>query len=264
MFAEVPFLDRPAAAARAGFDAVECHYPYDIPPEEFRRALAEAGVPLLGINTAVKRLGPGDTGVGAVIGQEAEARHRFEEALDYVRAAGGSAIHVKPGDADAESFAAEACFVAHLKDCAARAAPHGITILIEPLSGADSAGYFLRSNAQAAEILRMVGDPDVRLMFDLYHMGVDGADILSQFDRYRSLVGHVQFAGLAGRGEPSDSGEPHCARAPSKGLSCLHLLAALHRRGYSGWMAAEYRPRGATSEGLGWMARLKAMCAATA
>ena len=262
MFTEVPFLDRPAAAAGAGFSAVECHYPYDIPPEELRRALADAGLPLLGVNTAVKRLGPDDSGVGAAIGQEAEARRRFEEALDFVRAAGGSAIHVKPGDADPESADSHACFVAHLRDCRDRAAPYGVKILIEPMNREESPGYFLRSNAQAAEILRMVNDPAVRLMFDLYHMTVEGADILAEFSRHRGLVGHIQFAGLAGRSEPSDGGAPQGSSSSREQSSCLQLLAAIHRSGYAGWMAAEYKPQGATSEGLGWMARLEALCRA--
>lgn len=255
MFAELAFLDRPGAAADAGFAAVECHYPYDVAADEFRRALADAGLPLLGINTAVKRLGPADTGVAAVPGYEAEARRRFDEALDYLRAAGGSAIHVKPGEGDPACAQAHACFVAHLRECAALAAPHGVTLLIEPLNRVDSPGYFLRSNDQAAAILREVGDPTVRLMFDLYHMGLEGADILSEFDRHRALVGHVQFAGLADRGEP-EQGEHTQPGAPG----CMALLAALHHRDYSGWIGAEYRPRGNTRDGLGWMARLEALC----
>jgi len=248
MFADLPFLERPAAAARAGFGAVECHYPYDTPAGDLRAALAEAGVPILGINTAVQRLGPGDTGAGALPGHEAEAKARFDEALDYLRAVGGRAIHVKPGEADAASPEAHACFVAHLRHCAGRAAPHGVTLLIEPLNTVDSPGYFLRSNAQAAGIVAEAGAPALRLMFDLYHMRMDGADVLAEFARHRAIIGHLQFAGIAGRHEPD--------------AACLSLLARLKGLGHADWMAAEYRPSGATSADLGWMARLDALCAA--
>ncbi len=252
MFAESPFLDRPSAAARAGFAAVECHYPYQTSPDDLRTALADAQIPILSINTAVQRLGPQDTGMAAIPGHETEAEHRFDEALEYLLLAGGRAIHVKPGNADAADPAAHACFVSHLRRSAAKAARHSVTLLIEPLNRQENGAYFLRSNAQAAAIIDEVGAPNLRLMFDLYHMRMDGGNVIADFARYRGKIGHLQFAGIPGRHEPDGCGDTG---------ACLSMLAQLHHAGYDGWMAAEYRPCGPTADGLGWMKRLEKLVA---
>jgi hydroxypyruvate isomerase len=245
LFTERPFLDRPAAAAAAGFAAVECHYPYDTPPGDLRRAVERAGLRLLGINTAVRRLGPDDSGIGAFPDLQAEADARFDEAIAYALSAGASAIHVKPGQGDPTDDAARSAFVGHLARSAAKAARHGIMLLIEPLNSRDNPGYFLRGIEQAAGIARDVGHPAVLLMFDVYHVQILEGDVIRRFERLRPLVGHVQIAGVPDRTEP-DTGE----------IAYERLIPRLAALGYDGWIAAEYRPRARTEDGLGWLARL--------
>lgn len=245
LFTERPFLDRPAAAAAAGFGAVECHYPYDTPPADLRGAIERAKLRLLGINTAVRRLGPDDSGIGAFPDRQEDADARFDEALAYALAAGASAIHVKPGQGDPADAAARSAFVGHLARSAAKAVRHGITVLIEPLNGRDNPGYFLRGIEQAAGIARDVGHPAVRLMFDVYHVQILEGDVIRRFERLRPVVGHVQIAGVPDRAEP-DTGE----------IAYERLVPRLAALGYDGWIAAEYRPRGRTEDGLGWLARM--------
>jgi hydroxypyruvate isomerase len=246
MFAELPFLDRFSAAARSGFEGVECHYPYDIPASAVGCAIKESGIQLLGINTAVHRLGPDDTGVGALPGMETEAKARFDESLDYLRDAGGRAIHVKPGSIDPSCAEAFACFVEHLQYCAKRAARHDVTILVEPLNGVENPEYYLQTNEQAAAIIHAVRMPSVRLMFDLYHMGMSGADIAKEFRSHREIIGHVQFATAPGRHEPK-----------GKDDACVPRLLEICALGYKEWIAAEYRPSKDTGASLGWMELLR-------
>ena len=51
LWTELPLPEAIRAAKAAGFDAVECHWPYDVPAEELRAVLDETGLPMLGINT---------------------------------------------------------------------------------------------------------------------------------------------------------------------------------------------------------------------
>ena len=55
LYADLPLLERIRAATRDGFDAVECHWPYELPPSQNAVALQEASLPMLGLNT-----GPGN------------------------------------------------------------------------------------------------------------------------------------------------------------------------------------------------------------
>jgi 2-dehydrotetronate isomerase len=112
LWVDHPLPEQVRRAARAGFDAVELHYPYDTPVEELRRALDETGLPLVSLNTAVA---PGAFGLAAVPGSEARARAGIEEALDYARAAGAGAVHVLAGAA--EGAEAEAMFRRKHRPC---------------------------------------------------------------------------------------------------------------------------------------------------
>ena len=76
LFREHGFADRIDAAARAGFRAVECQFPYDVPAGDLARRLRQAGIPMIGINTPA-----GETfGCAAVPGREAQFRREFERA----------------------------------------------------------------------------------------------------------------------------------------------------------------------------------------
>lgn len=243
LFTELPFLDRVRAAAEAGFGAVECHYPYDTPAAELLAALTVADMPMLGINT---RNGVGaakDAGVAAVPGREAEALARLCQAIDYAHRIGGRAVHVTAGNARHDDPAARDTFVHALRQASELAV--GLTILIEPLNRRENPDYFLRSTAQAADILGRVGCGNVRLMFDIYHAQINEGDILARIESLLPQIGHIQIAAVPSRAEP-DEGE----------IDYAQICAALDRMGYAGWIGAEYRPRGETEAGLGWISRI--------
>ncbi len=240
LWTELPLPMAIAAAKAAGFAAVECHWPYDTPAEETARALRASGLRMLGINTV--RGKPGENGLSALPGREAEARAAIDQALGYATAIGAGMVHVMAGCADGDE--AHAVFVTNLAYAAQRAAECGITILIEPLNRHDAPGYFLRTTDQACAIIHEVGAPNVKLMFDCYHVGRTEGDITTRFKALQPLIGHVQFASVPDRGPP-DSGE----------LNFGTIFAAIADTGWVAPLGAEYRPIGPTSESLGWMAR---------
>jgi hydroxypyruvate isomerase len=196
---------------------------------------------MLGLNTA--RGAPGELGLAAVPGREAEFADRFRQALDYVTAIGGTAIHCLAGVVPPEERpAADAAFAANLTRAADKAARRGIGLLIEPLNTRDRPDYFLTRVEQAADVIARVGRVNVKIQFDCYHVQIMQGDLTRRIERHLPLIGHVQIAAVPSRHEP-DEGE----------VDYAGVCAALDQMGYAGWVAAEYQPRGRTDDGLQWL-----------
>ncbi len=240
LFADRPLLERFGAAAAAGFQAVELQFPYAEAASAVRREVDRHGLTMLGLNTAPGR--PGESGLAAVPGREADFGAQFAQALDYAGAIGASAVHCMAGLVPPEQRpAADKVFVANLARAAALAAPRNVTLLIEPINSRDRPDYFLTRAEQAADVIARVGQPNVKLQFDFYHLQIMGGDLIRRFERYLPVIGHVQIAAVPSRAEP-DEGE----------IDYPAVLAAIDRLGYRGWVGAEYRPRGRTEDGLAW------------
>ncbi|QUJ76618.1 TIM barrel protein [Sulfitobacter albidus] len=233
-----PLPDAIRAAKAAGFHAVECHWPYDTPAADVRTALEETGLPMLGLNTRRGDVAGGENGLSALPGREEEARAAIDEAISYARATGTGAIHVMAGFAEGPQ--AHAAFVGNLRHACAQAAE--LTILIEPLNAHDAPGYFLRDTALAADIIAEVDAPNLRLMFDCYHVGRTEGDVIDRLNAHLPLIGHVQFASVPDRGAP-DHGE----------VDYASVFAELARLGWDAPLGAEYKPGGDTDATLGWM-----------
>lgn len=240
LWRELPLPEAIRAAARAGFDAVECHWPYDVPADDVRAALVETGLPMLSLNTVRGKVEQGETGLAALPGREAEARSAIDQAIEYARAVGALSVHVMAGDSAGDT--ARQTFLANLRYAADCAAPYGLTILIEPLNRRDWPGYFLRTTDQAADIISSVGAGNLQLMFDCYHVQVMEGDLTRRLTALLPLIGHVQIAAVPDRGPP-DHGE----------VDYRHILGVLESLGYEGPVGAEYRPSGPTELELGWM-----------
>jgi 2-dehydrotetronate isomerase len=246
LFREYDFLDRFAAAARAGFQAVECWAPYEYPVAELRRRIADAGIPLIGINTAAGSAEKGGMGLAAVPGEEQNFDAIMAQALDYGAALGVRHIHVMAGAindfSEAEGLAT---MRRNLERAATKSAPLGVTLLIEPINRVDRPTYLLSHSEPAVAIIDAVASPWLKLMFDFYHLQIMEGDVIRRFQRLMPKIGHVQFAAVPDRGEP-DRGE----------LNFRWILGEIDRLGWSGFVGAEYQPRGRTVDGLGWMKEL--------
>jgi len=241
LWTELSLPDAVRAAKRAGFSAVELHWPYATDAADLKQALAETDLPVLGLNTSRGNLENGDFGLSALPGREQDAHAAIEQALAYAAEIGATAVHVMAGKTGAPK--ARETFIANLRYAADKAAPSGITILIEPINQHDAPGYFLSDNATASAIIAEAGRDNIRIMFDCYHVGRSGKPVLEEFEAHKHNIGHVQFAAVPDRGEPN-SGEVDFAT----------VLPKLAEGGYRGHFGAEYKPRGTTEAGLGWLA----------
>jgi len=242
LWADLPLPQAITAAAAAGFDAVECHWPYATPAGDVARALDEAGVGMCALNTAPGDVQAGEFGLAALPGREAEAREATDRALDYARAIGAGAVHVMAGKAQGPE--AEAAFVENLTYALDRAG--GRTVLIEPLNPFDVPGYFLSNTAQAVDLITRIGAPKLKLMFDCYHVARTEKQVQERLKATLEHVGHIQFASVPWRGRP-DTGD----------LDYGALFDQIDALGWNAPLGAEYRPEGATENSLGGMARYR-------
>jgi len=251
LYTELDFLDRFAAAARDGFQAVEFLFPYAFAPEELAARLHENQLQQVLFNAPPGDWDAGERGLACLPGREDEFRDGMEQALVYARALACSRIHVMAGVLPSNQRVEDCHFtyLENLRYAAAAAAGQGVQIMIEPINERDMPGYFLNRQAQAHALLDEIGSPHVMVQMDLYHLQVSEGDLASKIRRYMPCgrIGHIQVAGVPERHEP-DVGE----------LNYRYLFQLLDQLGYPGWIGCEYRPdRGqrphATSEGLGWL-----------
>ena len=240
---DLPLPDAIHAAASAGFDAVECHWPYDVPAVDVATALAETGLPMLGLNTRRGDLDAGENGVAALPNREHDARAFIDEAITYAIAINAANIHVMAGFAAGQ--AAHDSFIGNLDYACTAAALHGITILIEPLNHYDAPGYFLNGTAQAKAIIDEVGASNLKLMFDCYHIQRLEGNLTNKLSDLLPIIGHIQFASVPDRGAP-DQGE----------IYYPHIYAHLAAMGYTAPLGAEYKPDGDTDSSLGWLGKV--------
>jgi hydroxypyruvate isomerase len=228
------------AAKSAGFDAVECHWPYDVPAAEVAQALAETGLAMLGLNTRRGNLAAGENGLSALVGREVEAQAAIDEALAYAAEIGARNVHVMAGFASGEG--ARLTFEENLRYACARAAKQSATILIEPLNKYDAPGYFLSTTTQASRIVEAVGFANLKLMFDCYHVQLMEGDLSHKLRDLKPIIGHIQFASVPDRGAP-DHGE----------IDYRSLFSHIAALGYAGPLGAEYKVTGDTDASLGWL-----------
>jgi len=243
LFVEIPFLERFAAAARAGFRAVEYQYPYEWQAGDIAAAAREARVEVILHNMPPGDAQRGERGTACLTGREQRFREDLERAIEYARAARCPNLHLMAGvvPEGAERAALHATYVANLKRAAKRLGGEGMRLLIEPLSERTVANCFLRSSAQAAQVLAEVAADNALIQYDLFHMQIMEGNLAETVERLLPRIGHMQLADVPGRNEPG-SGE----------INFDFMLRHIDRIGYSGWIGCEYNPLGDTVEGLKW------------
>ncbi len=244
LFPELPFLERFAAAARAGFRAVEYQFPYaHASAAEIGAAARAAGVEVVLHNLPAGDLARGERGIACLPGREAEFREGVERALEYARAAGCRRLNCLAGVAPRDPRHFEV-LVENVRYAAARLAPAGIALMLEPLNTRTAPGFFLTGTRQAIELLDAAGASNAFLQYDIFHMQIMEGDLARTLERHLARIGHVQLADVPDRHEPG-SGE----------INFEFLLAHLDRIGYAGWVGCEYNPAGDTVAGLAWAKR---------
>jgi 2-dehydrotetronate isomerase len=243
MFTDRPFLERFAAAAAAGFEAVEYLFPYEHEPQAVRDALDAAGLEQALFNMPPGDFAKGERGIAALPGREAEFKDGLAKALHYAQVIGTRRLHCMAGliGADDDRAAFSSTYLANLALAAEQAAPLGITILIEPINNRSIPGYFINYQRDGRRIIERVGAANLKLQLDFFHCQIMEGDLAMHLRELIGVVDHVQVAGVPERHEP-DVGE----------INYPYLFDLLDEVGYAGWVGCEYIPKGRTEDGLGW------------
>lgn len=244
LYADLPFLDRFAAAAKDGFQAVEYVGPYDLPAAEVAAALNTDGLTQALFNLPAGNWDAGERGIGCHGDRVAEFQAGVMTAIRYGQALGCTRINCLAGIAQAGTSVEDrdAILVDNLKYAAPRLADAGITLLLEPINLRDIAGFHVSTTDHAERLLDAVGSDNLLIQYDIYHTQVMQGDLIPTYARLKDRIGHVQIADNPGRHEPG-TGE----------INYPFVFSELDRLGYDGWIGCEYKPRSGTTAGLGWM-----------
>ena len=254
LFTELPFVQRIDAAARAGFDAVECQFPYGVDAAELRARLDGCGLAMFMHNLPAGDWAAGERGIACLPGRESEFRAGVAQGVTSARALGVKRLNCLAGVPGPEvpPQLAHETLVANLRFAAHVLADAGMTLLVEPLNSVDVPGFFLTRSAQVLDILDEVGAVNAMLQFDLYHAQRMEGDLSTTLARHLPRIGHIQIADCPGRHEPG-SGELHWD----------FLFEQLDRLGWRTPIGCEYIPRDGTTQGLEWLQAARARLAQT-
>jgi hydroxypyruvate isomerase len=246
MFTEVELPDRFAAAARAGFRAVEMQFPYDHDAAVLAGRARDAGVEVVLCNLPAGDWAKGDRGIGCLPARVSEFRDGVGRAITYAKALGCRRLNCLAGTAPPKAVEASLreTLVSNLRFAGAELEHEGIELLIEPVNTRTFPGFFLRNSAQALAIMDEARVPNLRLQYDVFHMQVMEGDLARTLEAAIGRIGHIQVADVPDRHEPG-SGE----------VNFEFLFDRIDRTGYGGWIGAEYVPAAGTEAGLGWARR---------
>jgi hydroxypyruvate isomerase len=244
LFTELPLLERPAAAAAAGFTAVELWWPWietPTPPQAeldaLKKALDDAGTQLVGLNFYAGQLPGPDRGALSVPGKESDRfRANIDVAADFAASVGCKALNALYGNrVDGIDPQIQDAFALENLVLAARAADRvGAILLVETLNQPESPLYPLVSAPAAIAIVDKVnvatGLGNAKFLLDIYHLSMNGEDVSQVITAYADKTGHVQIADNPGRGAPGTGSLP-----------LEQLLDELTKAGYDGWIGLEYK-----------------------
>ena len=246
LFPQLPFLDRFAAAAKAGFRYVEYQFPY---PFGSARQVADsaraAGVEVVLHNLPAGDAAKGDRGITCQPGRVSEFREGVERAIEYAKAAGCPRLNTLAGILP-EGLAREQAretLVENLRYAADKFKAAGLTLLTEPCNPRTIPGFFLNTSKEGIAVIDAAGADNLKLQYDVFHMQIVEGDLAKTIERLLPRIGHIQVADVPDRNEPG-TGE----------INFPWLLAHIDRLGYAGWIGAEYIPQGDTVQGLSWAA----------
>ncbi len=238
LYTDLPLAERPAAAARDGFTAIEHPEPWAIPAKEMRALLSDLGLTFSQVSSGMGDTSKGEKGLAALIDREAEFKAGFDRALDYARDIGCAFVHPMAGAPKGGSLNAAETYRLNLSWALKRVEGSGVRVLIEAIT---IPGYYMASLALASELQNQFhGHFD--LLFDTYHAAILGEDVVSWAARNASRIGHVHIADHPGRHEPGTGT-----------LAFESILTTLRIGGYGGAIGFEYIPSAATSAGAAFL-----------
>lgn len=246
MFRERDMLDRPAAAAKAGFRCVEMQFPYDHDLQDLATSLAAHDLTVSVLNVPCGDFVGGGEGNSAVPGQSEDFRAAVDLAKRYADIIRPLNVNVLAGgpSANRDPGVCRDVMAENLRHAAAAFSEIGVRVVVEAINTVTVPGFMLPTPDAAIDMIDHADHPNLALQFDLFHVRMMGLPLAETFEKHRDRIGHIQFADAPGRHEPG-TGD----------IDFALVFAAIDESGYDGWVAAEYFPENSTEDGLDWLKR---------
>jgi len=244
LFNEVPFLDRFAAAAAAGFDAVEFLFPYPYAATDLAERLQSNNLKLVLHNLPAGNWEAGERGIACLPERRGEFQDGVGRAIEYAKTLNVPQLNCLVGipTAGIDRDTARATIVDNLRFAADALQREQLRLLVEPRNSYDIPGFALNRSAEALAVIDAVGSDNLFLQYDVYHMQRMEGELAATIKKHLARIAHVQLADNPGRNEPG-TGEIHYP----------FLFELLDTLGYEGYIGCEYKPRTTTADGLGWL-----------
>lgn len=244
LFTELPFLERFLAAKKAGFDTVEFWSWDDKDLDAIAAAAKDAGIPIHAFS--------GDKDYSLIDPSQQERYLEFlrrsvkaanqldcKQLVIHSNALGEGGIVVEHYDDLTDSLKEITMFQA-LTEAAKIAEAGGVTLVLEALNiVCDHVGNFLTTTAMGAEMVRTIGSPNLKLLYDAYHMQYNEGKLCYTVQEYCDCIGHVHIADVPGRHEPG-TGE----------INYRAVISALEDSGYAGQLGFELFPKESTPQAV--------------
>jgi hydroxypyruvate isomerase len=240
MFTEIDFLDRFAAAKKHGFKGVEFLFPYAYPKEQVAEKLRQNGLILALHNMPPGNWDKGERGLACLPDRVSEFRDGVGTAIDYAKTLIHCMAGLVPRGVPAEKL--RETYIENVRFAADQAKEAGLTVVLEAINTRDIPGFYLNYSRQAFELIDAIQRDNVAFQYDIYHMQIMEGDLARTIEANLPRIAHMQLADNPGRNEPG-TGE----------INYKFLFGHIDRIGYQGWIGCEYKPKGNTEAGLGWL-----------
>lgn len=229
MFADTTFMDRIDAVKRCGFDTVEFWKWTNKDIDAVNAKLAENGMRLsiFNIDSTDEQLSY-DLSRGILnAGRVEDFLRALEESIPVYKTLGATGMIVLIGEHSPYNKE-------NVKACLTAAIPlleqHDVTLIVEPLNAIDRVGYSMPYATPVLELLREIGNPHVKMLYDIYHQNMMGDFSIDEVLANIDLIGHFHVADAPGRHEPGTGKVDY----PS-------ILRTILATDYDGCIGLEYR-----------------------
>jgi len=227
IFTDYPIYERFAIAKEFGLDAVEFWNPASYEISKLEKAANSSGLPVATMTLV--------DGWGVSLSDDyADIVKNVERSIQIGKDLGCNYFIGLSGNTSSEITSQQDVISDNLKRLCELLDKHDSVIVLEALNTTvDHKGYFLDSSKVGFDIIKNVNSPNVRLLYDIYHMQIMGDDVIQTITENIDYIGHFHSAGVPGRHE-----------LRSGDLDYTGIISCIKDTGYNKYFGLEYMPQG--------------------
>lgn len=243
LFTELPLLERPKAAQKAGFAAIDVYSPFDASPTDWKTALNEAKSRMVSFNLPLGDFFEGGEGLLTDPDQDDAFNVAMQRSLEFadclqidsINLVSGRVVNTAPGKAW-QHLVERACILADALES------RGMHLTIEPLNTHDFPKVLVYNLETALDFIADVDCSNVALQIDIYEMHNMEPGLTEQLRIKSKWIRRIQLCDFPKRSQPG-----------SGNMNLVDIERALVEGNYKGWISAAYEPTDKTDNSFGWL-----------